>query len=194
MAARARKKERAAELEQQAPELAAHVAMEDRELVPPVLDLAPNYGAEMLEGIRALSGVLQRGFEDIGDNFNVMRHDMSTSFAELRQGPREDPDLIPPGQGAPGRRPEHEISDNSDICALEGTPSLAGSVTNPENLPKDEFFKRYNDACKKPLSVGPAFPTVLTSFMNGNFENLVGDMKAKELMAKWLRPEGVDWL
>lgn len=96
--------------------------------------------------------------------------------------------MIPPGQGAQALHLEHEPSDEEF-----GAPSVTGSATALE-LPKDEFFDKYNDACKEPSSTGPRFPPGLASFINGNFENPIGELKLKEVMSKWLGPEGVDWL
>lgn len=87
----ARTKKRDRNIEAPDPVMVDHVVVEEWVLEPVVQpQLVPNYGAEMLEGICALSGLLQRGFEDMGDNFNVMRHDLSVSFAELSREGRQE--------------------------------------------------------------------------------------------------------
>lgn len=120
-----------------------HVAAEGKVVESMTVEQpAVNFGV-MLVGLRDLSGMLQRGFEDIGDNFMAMRRYMSDSFAEMKRDNRQDSCGVTPGQ--PWRpRPEHELSDLSDndfLCNLrrKDAPSAAGSVLDLDTWPKDEF-------------------------------------------------------
>lgn len=63
-----------------------------------------------------------------------------------------------------------------------------------DNGPKDKFFDRFNNACKRPSQFGEDFPEGLASFINANFVGPIGEQKLKEFSDKWLRPENVEWL
>lgn len=151
-----------------------HVAAEAKVNEPFALEQQNvNFGAEMLEGIRNLSGVLQRSFEDIGDNFKVMWHDMSTSFAEMRCDNQAAGIVFHP-----------VWVGHIYFCLRQWVkirfPRGAGSVLDVGSGPKDEFFDKYNQACKRQEMNGPAFPEDLAAFVN--FENPVGEMKMKAIM------------
>lgn len=197
MSAKAKKKDRPVEADNNMARVVDHVAVDAKQAdtVQGAQPL-PNFG-EMVDGLRDLSGVLQRGFEDIGDNFLNMRRDMSDSFAELKRENRLDVG-VPPGQAWKPRQ-EHEISDISDNeipCNSwrKDAPSAAGSVLELDTGPKDEFFERFNEACRRPSKYGDSFPEGLAAFINANFEAPIGELKMREYMDEWLRPEAIEWL
>lgn len=63
-----------------------------------------------------------------------------------------------------------------------------------DNGLKDEFFDRFNEACKRPNQFGENFPEGLAEFINANFACPIGELKLKALSDEWLRPENVEWL